>query len=351
MASAHGVLALAALLLGSHRAGAQCAGDLTGDRTVDGIDLGVVLAAWATGAEPADINDDGTVNGVDLAALLAAWGPCQPATPGWATLVEAAPNPAVVTNPSIRQAMAATGWAWRVRHTATQIEMVLIPPGSFTRGCSPSQQSACVSWESPVHDVTLTQPFYLARCEVTQSQWTAIMGTNPSARQSYPDSPHRPVESVSWELIDAFNISTGLRLPTEAEWEYAYRARTTTALHAMPGFPDGTNDDSHAGVIAWWSGNSTAVPQHGPQVVGQKAANGFGVHDMAGNVFEWVGDWYAEYPGFPMEDPTGPSFGGARVMRGGSWANPPSNLRASFRLYAPPAWNFEWVGFRVARSP
>jgi formylglycine-generating enzyme required for sulfatase activity len=273
--------------------------------------------------------------------------------PSWATLVEAAPDPAVVTNAAHRSAISATGYAWRVRHTATQIEMLLIPPGTFNMGCSASNLYGCDANENPVHTVTLTNAFYIGRYEVTQSQWTARMGSNPSAFQApsaeVPEAevPNRPVEQVSWPTIQGFLASTGLRLPSEAEWEYAYRAGTATAFHSMPAFPNGTNDDAQVGSIAWYIGNAAS----GTRPVGQKAANGFGLHDMSGNVWEWVNDWYSAtyYASSPAMNPLGPASGTLRVFRGGSWSND-SFLRASTRLYGINA-SFYNLGFRVARSP
>jgi formylglycine-generating enzyme required for sulfatase activity len=278
--------------------------------------------------------------------------------PAWATLIEPLPDPAVVINPTLRSAIASTGRAWRVRDTATQIEFVLIPPGTFQMGCSaPSQSGGCNSDESPVHAVTLTQPFYMGRYEVTQSQWTARMGSNPSyftsASAEVPASqvPNRPVERVSWNTIQGFLSATGMRLPTEAEWEYAYRAGTTTAFHSMPGYPSGTNDDNQIGTIAWFIFNSASQTRP----VGQLAGNGFGLHDMSGNVREWVNDRYGEnyYASSPSVNPPGPSSGSNRVLRGGYWDNDSYSCRSSRRYSDDPSGinNPFANGFRVARAP
>jgi formylglycine-generating enzyme required for sulfatase activity len=342
-----------------------CPADITGNGLVNGADLGLVLAAWGSdGSEQpgADTNADGIVNGADLATVIGAFGPC-PTVPSWATLIEAQPDPAVVWDADLRAAIRATGLAWRVRDTATQIEMLLIPPGSFEMGCSASWSYSCVFNESPVHTVTLTNAFYLGRYEVTQSQWQARMGSNPSYFQS-PSSdvpsdqvPNRPVEQVSWNMIagaGGFMTQTGMRLPTEAEWEYAYRAGTTTAFHGFTGYPRGTDEDWLAGNIAWlgtfFGGNSNG--QSHP--VGVKLGNGFGLHDMAGNVWEWVNDWYSSsyYASSPLENPPGPASGLYRVIRGGSWGNDADYPRASSR----PIGNTLDVtnpalGFRAARNP
>jgi formylglycine-generating enzyme required for sulfatase activity len=205
--------------------------------------------------------------------------------------------------------------------------------------------------------VTLTNAFYLGRYEVTQAQWQARMGSNPSSFQSSSAQvpaaqvPNRPVERVSWNMIagaGGFMAQTGMRLPTEAEWEYAYRAGTTTAFHGFTGYLNGTNDGSLVGNIAWYSSNSNIQTRP----VGGKAGNGFGLHDMAGNVREWVNDWYGSYSSGAQTDPTGPTTGAYRVFRGGSWVNSSNDLRASFRGDdGPPDGASNRVGCRAARAP
>ena len=144
--------------------------------------------------------------------------------PSWATVLEVAPDPAVVFDASVRAAIRETGWAWRIRDNVSQIEMVLVPPGSFSMGCAGSTPNCgCPSDELPTHQVLLAAPFYLGRYEVTQSQWQARMGQNPSAfsvaTSQVPPAlvPSRPVETVSWDMIagsGGFLERTGLRLPT-----------------------------------------------------------------------------------------------------------------------------------------
>ncbi len=338
-----------------------CPADLSGNGTVDGTDLSALLADWgpciAGTACTADLNGDGQVNAVDLAMTLAAWGTCSVTVPGWASLVEAQPDPAVVTSAALRAAIEATGLAWRVRDVSTQIEMVLIPPGTFSMGCSASLQSACLVTELPVHEVMLTRPFYLARHEVTQSQWTAQMGANPSQYQgeAYPDAPAHPVERVSHADAQAFNALVGMRLPTEAEWEFACRAGTATAFHGWPANPEGTSDEALAAEIGWIRANNgpSGSPTFGTKVVGQKAPNGFGLHDMCGNVGEWVSDWYDPnyYASSPAVDPAGPGPGNwlGRGIRGGNWNSATVGARSSSRA----VWfsQLPTVGFRVARDP
>jgi formylglycine-generating enzyme required for sulfatase activity len=264
--------------------------------------------------------------------------------PSWASLVEAEPDPSVVTDVTLRSVISASGMAWRVRDTATQIEMMLVPPGDFRMGCTASNQFVCDANEIPTHSVTLTQAFYMGRYEVTQSQWVAKMGSNPSYFRgpSYPDAENRPVETVSWTTIQGYLSSTGVRLPSEAEWEYACRAGTTTA------FNNGSSDDTTVGTIAWYSSNSGGQTH----AVGGKAANALGLHDMAGNVWEWVNDWYAGYSSGAQTNPSGPVSGGTRVFRGGTWSGSSTYLRSSLRDgTGGPSLEGPYIGFRVARNP
>jgi formylglycine-generating enzyme required for sulfatase activity len=269
--------------------------------------------------------------------------------PTWATLVEALPDQAVVTDATLRTAITASGLAWRVRDTATQMEMLCVPAGTFTMGCTASNAYGCNDSEYPTHSVTLTQSFYMGRYEVTQSQWAAKMGSNPSHFYNYSDSGSRPVEQVSWNTIQGYLSLTGMRLPSEAEWEYACRAGTTTA------FNNGSSDDSTVGTIAWWGGAPEGTAPFDTYPVGYKAANALGLHDMAGNVWECVNDWYGStyYSVSPSTNPLGPVSGTYRVTRGGSWGSSvgTSTLRSSFRSGVTPGDAGSKIGFRVARNP
>ena len=266
-----------------------------------------------------------------------------PPPPAWCTVLEQSPNATVVPDATLRAAITATNLPWRVRDTGTGIEMVLIPPGTYTMGCSASNAFGCNSDETQ-HQVTLTNAFYLSRTEVTQAQWVAKMGSNPSY---FTGDTSRPVERVSWNDIQPFCINNGLRLPTEAEWEYAYRAGTTTAFHGMPGYLNGTNDDNQLGTIAWLNSNSGSQTRP----VAGKAANGFGLYDMSGNVWEWCQDWYGTYASGAQTNPTGPGSGSDRVLHGGSWFNYSYPCRASFRDSGSPDDCGPNFGFRVARTP
>ncbi len=328
-----------------------CEADIDGSGIVDGADLAKVLTSWGS-CPPStcegDIDGDGMANGTDLAMVLTQWGECPPPAPGWATVLEWAPNATVVTDAAVRQRMVATGLPWRVKDTATQIQLVLVPPGDFAMGCSASQLYPCTSNENPIHQVTITQPYYLGRFEVTQGQWQARMGSNPAYHASYADSPTRPVEQVSWNTIQGFLTATGMRLPTEAEWEYAYRAGTTTAFHSMPGHPNGTNDDSQLVQIAWYNANALGQTHS----VGQKAGNGFGLHDMSGNVWEWVSDRHGAYSSAPAIDPQGSATSATRGFRGGAWFYDSSDgCRSSRRVHNYPSYSSNLLGFRVVRTP
>ena len=331
----------------------QCPADVNDDHYVDGLDLATVLSSWGTNGSSTgtDFNGDLIVNGTDLAFVLSEWGVCP--GPTWATVLEWTPNPTVVTDANLRAAIVASGLAWRVRDNSSNIEMLFVPAGIFTMGCSASTEFVCYSNEAPTHQVTLTQGFYMGRYEVTQAQWTAKMGSNPSFFSGYTNSPSRPVEKVSWNMIASGSTSfmslTGLRLPTEAEWEYAYRAGTTTAFHSYPTQPTGFNDDTLLGNIAWYTSNS--VPQSQTHAVGGKLANGLGLHDMAGNVWEWCQDWYGPYSLGSVTNPTGPETGTDRLLRGGGWYFVSNYCRGSRRNYLNPYDASSTIGFRAVRAP
>ncbi len=233
---------------------------------------------------------------------------------------------------------------------ACELPVVRVRAGSFTMG-SPTSEDGHFSDEAQ-HPVTLTRDFWLGVTEVTQAQWRAVMGSNPSY---HGGCEYCPVENVSWQdavaFLNALSDREGLarcydgatfrgldcegyRLPTEAEWEYAARAGTTGARYG----------DLDA--IAWHSGNSGGEPHP----VGQKQPNAWGLHAMLGYVWEWVQDWYASYPGGAVSDPQGPASGGRRVLRGGSWDYEARNARAADRLGDAPANRSVNLGLRVARS-
>ncbi len=227
------------------------------------------------------------------------------------------------------------------------MEFVLIKAGTFQMG-SPATEPGRDADEGPVHEVTISQPFYLGKYEVTQGQWQAVMGNNPS---HFSDcGGNCPVEEVSWEdtreFIVALNRQEGVnvyRLPTEAEWEYAARAGTQTAYHFG-------NAVSELDLYAWY-GELLIVFSGGTRPVGQKRPNGWGLYDMHGNVWEWVADWYGGYPRGAVTDPRGPSTGAARVSRGGGWFYAARDCRAADRGGGAPGNRRTSLGLRLARTP
>ena len=224
------------------------------------------------------------------------------------------------------------------------MEFVLIEAGTFAMG-SPATESGRSGNEGPVHRVTLSQPFYLGRYEVTQGQWAAVMGDNPSFFSDCGASC--PVETVSWEDAQAFiaelNRQEGVpvyRLPLEAEWEYAARAGTQTA------YPFG-DDAGRLGAYAWYMDNSDGEPHP----VGQKRPNAWGLYDMLGNVLEWTADWYGPYSAGSVTDPRGPSTGAGRVRHGGGWYGTARHCRVAYRAGISPGIRFYNLGLRLARTP
>ncbi len=258
---------------------------------------------------------------------------------------------------------------------SVHIEFVKIAAGEFTMGCA-TGDDACDPDEKPAHKVRITKPFEIGKYEVTQAQWQAVMGSNPSTIKG----DNRPVETVSKEeahdflaRLNALNDGYHYRLPTEAEWEYAARAGSTAAPRL---------DD-----VAWYADNSGDETHP----VGQKKPNAWGLYDTLGNVREWVEDQYGRdyYSTSPAADPTGPEpgqggprrrgfqgvaqqqdggggfrgrgFGGRGrggrmrqlpVVRGGGWDNPPGFVRLSARYhYYGPTLRVSDIGFRAARVP
>lgn len=240
-----------------------------------------------------------------------------------------------------------------------ELDLVLIPAGKFLMGSPASEKDR---WGNETqHEVTLTKPFYMGKYEVTQEQWEAVMGSNPSNTKG----AKLPVTGVSWENCQEFirklNAKTdgGYRLPTEAEWEYACRAGTNTAYSFGDSFTE----------------NDANINSSGPKVVGSYKPNAFGLYDMHGNVWEWCEDWYGGYPasrkdlsflqtitewckdwygGYPAgpaTNPKGPVTGQYRVMRGGSFLFNESEARSSFRCNDTPTYRYNSVGFRLARTP
>ena len=220
--------------------------------------------------------------------------------------------------------------------------LVPIPAGEFMMGHA---ESAGI--DQTKHLVRITKPFHLGAFEVTQEQYEKVMGKNPSDSKG----PTNPVENVSWddavefcrklsELPEEKAAGHVYRLPTEAEWEYACRAGTTTKFS----FGD---DESRFGQHAWFDENSGEKTHP----VGEKKPNAWGLYDMHGNVSEWCQDWHGDYPSEPVTDPTGPTTGSLRVNRGGSWGSVAWSCQSGFREGYYPTNRYSSLGFRVARGP
>ena len=207
------------------------------------------------------------------------------------------------------------------------MKMVWCPPGVFFMG-SPAGEKDRDSDETQ-HSVRLTKGFWMAKTEVTQRQWLSVMGNNPSFRKG----DDLPVESVSWNDCQRFCAKAGLRLPTEAEWEYACRAGSTGAY-------GGTGK---LGDMGWFSGSSS-------HPVGQKRENAWKLFDMHGNVYEWCEDRYGDYSGKEVTDPTGAGFGDFRVLRGGSYGSSDFYCRSAHRYKLwPTVWAGD-IGFRPVQT-
>ena len=217
--------------------------------------------------------------------------------------------------------------------------MVYVQGGTFTMGASSEQGSDAYDDEKPAHQVTLSS-FSIGKYEVTQEEWEAVMGSNPSNFKG----AKRPVECVSWDDCQAFirklNQLTGrnFRLPTEAEWEYAARGGRNSRGYKYAG------TTSYLDGNAWYGDNSgnTTHP------VGQKNANELGLYDMSGNVWEWCADWYGGYSSSSQTNPQGPSSGSIRVFRGGSWFDDARFCRVSHRIYCDPGSRSFSLGLRLA---
>jgi formylglycine-generating enzyme required for sulfatase activity len=228
------------------------------------------------------------------------------------------------------------------------LELVSIAAGTFTMG-SPAKVGR-FSNEVPQTEVTISKSFWLGKTEVTQGQWESLMEGNPSSFKG----PDLPVESVSWEDAMAFCEKLTQRereadrlpegyvytLPTEAQWEYACRAGTTTR------FSFGDND-SDLGDYGWYNLNS----RNSPHPVGEKLENSWGLYDMHGNVWEWCRDWYGNYPGGTITDPAGHDSGSSRILRGGAWGGDAESCRSAYRDANRPVSAYESYGFRLALIP
>ncbi len=247
-------------------------------------------------------------------------------------------------------------------------EMALIPAGTFRMG-NVTDHLAGDSDEKPVHEVTITRPFLMSRTEVTQAQYEAVIGSNPSSRKG----PDLPVEQVTWyDAVEFCNelsrregldpcysgsgasivcdfTANGYRLPTEAEWEYACRAGTETDFHTGNMTYSGASPlDPALDRAGWYAGNSGSRTHP----IGEKEPNAFGLYDMHGNVWEWCWDWLAVnyYASSPADDPRGPASGIDRIFRGGAWNDIARVCRSADRVSIYPGSRDAYGGFRVVRT-
>jgi formylglycine-generating enzyme required for sulfatase activity len=228
------------------------------------------------------------------------------------------------------------------------MHFVSVPAGTFTMGSPPDERRR--GQDELLHRVTLTRGFALSAHLVTQEQWQRVMGANPSKFPAQDDAEKQalPVDSVSWQdaaefcrrlsdLPEEQEAGRVYRLPTEAEWEYACRADTTTPY--WTGAVLATDEANYAR-------ERKSAPRGKPTAVDAFRANPWGLHDMHGNLWQWCADWYGPYPDGAVTDPQGPPYGGGRVLRGGSWASPPERCRAAARGQRPDA-RPDQVGLRV----
>jgi formylglycine-generating enzyme required for sulfatase activity len=341
-------LALLAALLLAHQGFAQVS-DGQGLTPLEGV-LPITddRALWDAVKDSRDVNDfkaylNKFPNG--LFAELAgnrmralAVGTVQPPSTSSPTVAQFAPQaPLVVQRPNLVSGQI-------IKDCADCPEMVAIPAGSFDMG-------SIYADERPIHRVNVPS-FLLGKTEVTQRQWKAVMGSNPSSFSQCGDDC--PVEQVNWDEAQLFanrlSEKTGkqYRLPSESEWEYAVRAGSSTTWS----FGD---DENQLGDHAWYLGNSKAwFSDTKSQRVAQKRANGFGLFDMHGNVREWVQDcWHANYVGAPTDGSawTNGCSDSRWVLRGGSWYSTPTFLRSAIRVSYTPDSRSDDFGLRLARSP
>ncbi|MBL8802668.1 MAG: SUMF1/EgtB/PvdO family nonheme iron enzyme [Planctomycetes bacterium] len=240
----------------------------------------------------------------------------------------------------------------RIRSARGEIDFVAIPGGKFWMG-STDQEIARLKRElpslaeyfdreSPRHEVTISA-FFLAPTPVTNSQYVRFLAaTHDAVKPEYwadrrYNQPEQPVVGVSWEDAQRFCEWAGVRLPTEAQWEYACRAGTDTRYWSG-------DKESDLERVGWLTKNSGAALQS----VGRKPANPFGLHDLHGNVWEWCADWYGKYSKNPQSDPAGPASGSSRVVRGGGFEDGVGRCRSAFRNRRHPSDRWDDLGFRVA---
>ena len=246
-----------------------------------------------------------------------------------------------------------TGTAQTFTHSlgdkSVSMDFVWIEPGTFMMG-SPESEPGRYSDEGPVHEVEISRGFWLGKYEVTQGEWESVMGTTPWSGESYVRlNPSHPAVYISWddvqEFVDKLNVAAGsavYRLPTEAEWEYACRAGTSTRWS----FGDDESELTH---YAWYEDNAWNAGKKYAQPVGLKRANPWGLYDMHGNVWEWVNDRHSKYSSSRKVDPLGSTFGPYRVLRGGGFGSYAQDVRSANRNGALPYARDGRLGVRLLR--
>ena len=230
----------------------------------------------------------------------------------------------------------------------TEMKLVWIPAGEFIMGWSgPEEDHNPHANECPPRRVTISKPFYMGVTQVTLGQWAAIVDTWRGIGEDYtnPRVDHA-ASYLTWDDVTKFcrmvseKVGRKVRLPTEAQWEYACRAGTTT----LYGFGD---DDSLLSDYAWWHGNTFDKKEAYPHPVGIKKPNAWGLYDMHGNVMEWCADWFGSYANAAVRDPQGPPTGEYRILRGGAWTEDPFDNHAAFRCIGRVNAANHATGFRV----
>lgn len=250
-------------------------------------------------------------------------------------------------------AFAALAGLAQQRAPAPDLRWVRVPAGSFQMGCVPADD-ACDEHERPRHRVALSRSFDLMATEITVAQYEAFVAASDRELPRSPDfeqAENHPVVYLSWDDAAAFCKWAGGRLPTEAEWEYAARGGKDGLVYWWG--EEVSHEWSNYGADECCEGLAEGRDQWvNTAPVGSFPANGFGLYDMAGNVWEWVADWFD--PGFysqsPLTDPAGPAGGFGRVARGGSWLNFPQVVRTSLRLVFAPSGHTSNIGGRCARD-
>ncbi|MDA0746406.1 MAG: SUMF1/EgtB/PvdO family nonheme iron enzyme [bacterium] len=297
--------------------------DFSGNGTVDFTDFILFAQAYYSTQVRFDLNRNGTVDLADF--LLFAQAFDRETNPKKNTLTVALPGHA-------------------------NMDLVYIPPGTFRMGSPKNEKERDNSDEGPQHEVKISNGFYLGKYEVTQKQWEAVMGTTPWSKQNYVQvSPDNPAVYISWndaqEFVHKLNVAEGdslYRLPTEAEWEYACRAGTTTR------WSFGENEtllSDHA----WYFDNAWNREEQYVHTAGIKKPSAWGLYDMHGNAWEWCQDWYGLYSDDAFTDPQGPPSGPGRIVRSGAFSFFSRYTRSAYRSYFSPDLRSFDLGFRLLR--